>query len=98
MADPAPASRVDTSSTPLGTVSLGAQERAVLAVLYAHRGRVVSRRELARLAGLGEKGDRRCDSVLVGVRRRLGADAVITVRSRGWMLSPVAEHTVATLV
>jgi DNA-binding response OmpR family regulator len=98
MADPAPASRVDTSSTPLGTVSLGAQERAVLAVLHANRGRVVSRRELARQAGLGEMSERRCDSVLVGVRRQLGPDAVITVRSRGWMLSPTLERAVEPLL
>ena len=34
---------------------------------------MVGRRELARQAGLAELSERRCDSVLVGVRRLLGA-------------------------
>jgi hypothetical protein len=58
-------------------------------VLVANHRRVVGRRELARQAGLAELSDRRCDSVLVGVRRLLGPDSIVTVRSRGWML---AEH------
>lgn len=62
-----------------------------MAALLANRRRVIGRRELARLAGMAELSDRRCDSVLVGVRRALGPDAIITVRSRGWML---AEHAV----
>lgn len=64
----------------------------MLAVLLANRRRVVGRRELARAAGLAELNQRRCDSVLVGVRRQLGPDSIITVRSRGWML---ADHAVA---
>lgn len=62
-----------------------------MAVLVANRRRVIGRRELARLSGMAELSDRRCDSVLVGVRRVLGPDAIVTVRSRGWML---AEHAV----
>jgi len=64
----------------------------VLAVLVANRQRVVGRRELARAAGLAELSERRCDSVLVGVRRLLGPDSIVTVRSRGWM---IAESAVA---
>ena len=67
----------------------------MLAVLLANRRRVVGRRELARAAGLAELSDRRCDSVLVGVRRRLGQDSIVTVRSRGWML---AEHAVPAAI
>ncbi len=65
----------------------------MLAVLVANRRRVVGRRELARAAGLAELSERRCDSVLVGVRRLLGPDSIVTVRSRGWM---IAEHAVVT--
>ena len=59
----------------------------MLHVLLTHRGRVISRRELARRAGLANLSDRRCDSLLVSIRRALGPQAVVTVRSRGWMLS-----------
>ncbi len=72
----------------------------MLAVLLANRQRVIGRRELARLAGLAELNQRRCDSVLVGVRRQLGADSIVTVRSRGWMLAedavPAAEALLAS--
>lgn len=62
------------------------QERAVYLALAANAGRVVSRSELARAAGITDLNDRRCDSLLVGVRRAVGADRVRTVRRRGWML------------
>ena len=66
---------------------LGQQERAVLQVLIDCRGRVVSRRELSRRAGLTELNERRCDSILVAVRKVVGSDAIRTVRGRGWMLA-----------
>jgi DNA-binding response OmpR family regulator len=66
---------------------LGEQEQSVLSVLLANQRRVISRRELARQAGLANLSERRCDSVLVAIRRVLGPNSVITVRSRGWMLS-----------
>lgn len=98
MAMPAPATQVDATSNPLGSASLGVQERAVLSALVANHTRVLSRRELARQAGLANLSDRRCDSVLVGLRRRLGADAIITIRSRGWMLSPAAVEAATDLL
>ena len=72
---------------------LSAPEVAVLAALSECAGRVVPRTELARRAGLARAGARRCDSLLVGVRRALGPDAVRNVRGRGWMLTvEVALH------
>ena len=98
MRPPAPGPSVDTGSSPLGPASLGTQARAVLTVLVANRGRVVSRRELARQAGLSDLNERRCDSVLVLLRRHLGSDAIVTVRSRGWMLHPTAEAAADALL
>ena len=62
------------------------QERAVYQVLADNAGRVLSRSELARAAGLADLSERRCDSLLVAVRRVVGYDRVRTVRRRGWML------------
>jgi hypothetical protein len=85
---PAPATPPETASVPPGP--LGRQERAVLSVLADNAGRVVSRRELARQVGLADLSARRCDSLLVGVRRAIGAESIRTVRSRGWILQPEA--------
>jgi DNA-binding response OmpR family regulator len=60
----------------------------VYQVLASNAGRVLSRAELARRAGLADLSDRRCDSLIVGIRRAIGADRVVTVRRRGWMLVP----------
>jgi DNA-binding response OmpR family regulator len=76
---------------------LGEQEQTVLNVLLVNRGRVISRRELARRAGLATLSERRCDGLLVAIRRALGPDSVVTVRSRGWMLSPEAVERAGSL-
>ena len=55
-------------------------------VLAENAGRVLSRAELARRAGIADLSARRCDSLIVGIRRNLGAERVRTVRRRGWML------------
>jgi len=54
--------------------------------LEHNAGRVLSRAELARRAGISDLSDRRCDSLIVGIRRHLGPGRVRTVRRRGWML------------
>jgi DNA-binding winged helix-turn-helix (wHTH) protein len=76
---------------------LGEQEQSVLSVLLDNRGRVISRRELARRAGLANLSERRCDSLLVAIRRALGPNSVVTVRSRGWMLSDDAVSLASAL-
>ena len=63
------------------------QERAVYKVLSEGAGRVLSRQEIARRAGLTELSPRRCDSIIVGIRRAIGPERVQTVRRRGWMLT-----------
>jgi DNA-binding response OmpR family regulator len=77
---------------------LSEREAAVLAVLEAAGGRVVSRVELARAAGLEGLSPRRVDGVLVRLRRALPPGALVTVRARGWalVLSP-GPHRVGTL-
>ena len=60
---------------------------AVLAVFADAGPRVVGRMELSRKAGLAGCSARRCDSLIVELRRALGPDAIVTVRSRGWRLA-----------
>ena len=82
MTRPAPASVLDAPPLAL----LTAQEQAVYQVLARNAGRVLSRSEIARQAGIDELSERRCDSLIVGIRRRIGAEQIVTVRRRGWML------------
>ncbi|MGZ4674808.1 MAG: hypothetical protein ACXV5U_08440 [Ilumatobacteraceae bacterium] len=86
----------DRHTNPL-VYRLGEQEQAVLGVLLANGRRVISRRELARRAGLANLSERRCDSLLVSIRRALGPQSVVTVRSRGWMLSDEAIDAASAL-
>ena len=65
---------------------IGPSEVAVLRVLVVNVGRVVSRANLTRMAGLQHLSSRRCDKAIVSLRRVLGPTAIETVRSRGWML------------
>ena len=79
-------------------VRLGERERAVLAALVDNSGRVLDRDRLRRDAGLTELSPRRCDAALVGIRRALGDDAVVTVRRRGWRLNPDVMALAAAIV
>ena len=65
---------------------LSRQAVMVLAALAERPGRVVTRDELARRADLENLSKRRCDQLLVDLRRALGPTAVRNVRGRGWML------------
>lgn len=62
------------------------RETAVLAALQEAGGRVLSRADLARAAGLDGLSARRVDGVLVQLRRLLPEGALLTVRGRGWAL------------
>jgi DNA-binding response OmpR family regulator len=63
------------------------REAAVFRALAEAGGRVLSRSELTRAAGLAGLSPRRVDSVLVALRRRLPPGTVLTVRGRGWALA-----------
>ena len=67
-------------------LSLSRTEFTVLCVLAEAEGRVLSRSELARRAGLEGRSARRADSVISALRRALGPHALRTVRRRGWSL------------
>lgn len=71
---------------------LSEREAAVLGVLAS--GKVVSRTELIRHADLGDLSARRCESVIMNLRRILGPDSIVNLRRRGWRL--VAETNVIT--
>jgi len=87
----------DSSLTP-ATSPLPPQEAAVLRALITCSGRVVSRRELSRLAGIAELNERRCDSLLVSIRKVLGPDSIHTVRGRGWMINLSAIDQATSLL
>lgn len=65
---------------------LSSRERAVYQVLVDHRGRVLGRHDIARLAGLAGASERRCDALILGIRRVIGEERIRTVRRRGWIL------------
>ena len=79
-------------------IHLGPREKAVLAALVECHGHVVDRDRLRREAGLDGLSVRRCDSVIVALRRALGASAVVTVRRRGWRLEPEAVALALTII
>jgi DNA-binding response OmpR family regulator len=84
---PAPAAPPDFRSQVSRPLEhLTPQERAIYSVLADNVGRVLSRSELARAVGIADLSERRCDSLIVGVRRVVGSSRVRTVRRRGWML------------
>ena len=63
---------------------LSEQEVALLTAFADAGDRVVTRAELLRRARLPRSAPRRCDAVLVGLRRALGDGAITNVRGRGW--------------
>ena len=66
-------------------VSLSEADISVLRVLVSRAGKVTSRDDLNKLAGLSGS-QRRCEAVLVTLRKALGEGAIVTIRRRGWML------------
>jgi len=89
-----------SSPAPVPYSSLSALSEADLAVLrvLVHRaGRITSREDLNKLAGLSGS-QRRCEAVLVNLRRALGDGAIVTIRRRGWMLDNSVAAIAVTLI
>lgn len=74
--------------------ALSEADISVLRVLVSRAGKVTNRDDLNKLAGLAGS-HRRCEAVLVTLRKVLGEGAIVTIRRRGWMLdeSSVAHAT-----
>ena len=75
------------STPPAQWPTLSQTDCGVLRVLLSQHGRIISRDTIQRMAGLDSVSTRRVDAAIVLLRRILGADAVTTVRRRGWMLA-----------
>lgn len=54
-------------------------------------GKVVPRAELARAARVQDLSPRRCESLLVELRRQIGTERIRNRRRRGWMLTVAAD-------
>lgn len=77
--------------------ALSETDLAVLRVLVDRSGKITSRDDLNKLAGLSGS-QRRCEAVLVNLRKALGDGAIVTIRRRGWMLdNSVAAMAVALI-
>jgi DNA-binding response OmpR family regulator len=99
-AEPPPALLSDSARglTRTPRAPLGGTEQAVLRALIEAAGRVISRHEIARRAGLTAQSQRRADSILVTIRRSLPPGGIRTVRSRGWILELGALDAARALV
>ena len=80
-----------------GLSALSEADLAVLRVLVDRAGRITSREDLNKLAGLSGS-QRRCEAVLVNLRRALGDGAIVTIRRRGWMLDNSVAAIAVTLI
>jgi len=80
-----------------GDTYLSQTDLAVLKVLIESPGRIVGRETIVRRAGLDSVSMRRADASIVVLRRILGADSIVTVRRRGWMLAAEYQAHASTL-
>lgn len=79
------------------TLELTAQEHRILAYLMHHQGKVVSRTELAEHVydRDSERDSNVIDVLISRIRRKIGANAIATVRGRGFMLTDARDETVS---
>ena len=88
----------ETPSPPLDRDSLSPIDMQVLRILLESSGRVIGREFIARQTGIESSASRRVDASLVAIRRAIGADSIVTVRSRGWMLTTAGEASARSLL
>ena len=81
-----------------GEANLSQTDLAVLRVLVESPDRIVGRETIVRRAGLDSVSMRRADASIVVLRRILGADSIITVRRRGWMLALESQTKASSLM
>jgi DNA-binding response OmpR family regulator len=83
--------RIDDDGVRLDGRRLELSDRELAMLLALSNRRVTTRRQLSQAAGLEDQSVRRCDSILVGLRRHLPVGAIRNVRSRGWLLEVPIE-------
>jgi DNA-binding response OmpR family regulator len=87
LAAPAPPPPVPGAGADRPPVRLTATERAILAALLDHPGRVLSRRQLLAAAGRPAAGDRAADVYIAQLRAKFGTgDVIRTVRGVGYAI------------
>lgn len=91
------ATMISDASVPSSPNGLSEIDLAVLRVLIARSGKITSRDDLNKLAGLNGS-QRRCEAVLVNLRKALGDGAIVTIRRRGWMLDSSVASLAAALM
>ena len=74
--------------------TLGNQQRAVLTELARKPGRVVTPEELAAVLGLPALTPRRASALVGSINDVLGAETIVDVPRRGWMLQPYTDAPV----
>ena len=77
---------------------LSQTDLAVLKVLVESPDRIVGRETIVRRAGLDSVSMRRADASIVVLRRILGAESILTVRRRGWMLAAEFQAQATSLM
>jgi DNA-binding response OmpR family regulator len=83
--------RIDDEGAWLDGRRLDLTDREMAMLLALSNRRVTTRRQLSQAADLQDQSVRRCDSILVGLRRHLPTGAIRNVRSRGWLLEVPIE-------
>lgn len=75
-------------------ITLGNQQRAILTVFAQKPGRVVTAQELAEKLNLPKMTPRRADVLIGGINEVLGAETIVDVPRRGWMMQAYSDEPI----